>query len=118
MFHTQLHFLRGISITLNIGPVDPAALETLKGQLMSVFTAAIADANAAFDLALERVRADVDDLNAQVADLKIRVADGTATAEDLDALRQLTGRINALDPTKPEVLPDVEVTETTAPADA
>ena len=67
----------------------------------------IAETNASFDAALGRVQGVVDALNAKVADLKVDVARGVAAPEDLAALDALRDRIDALDPTKPAVLPGV-----------
>ncbi len=88
-----------------------AALKRLETRLMSLLSDKIAETNASFDAALGRVQGDVQDLNNQVADLKGKVEQGAVTPEDLAALDALRDRIDALDPTKPAVLPE-------APAEA
>ena len=88
-----------------------AALKRLETRLMSVLSDKIAETNASFDAALGRVQGDVEDLNNQVADLKIKVEQGAVTPEDLAALDTLRDRIDALDPTKPAVLPEVPAAE-------
>lgn len=83
-----------------------ATLKRLETRLMSVLSDKIAETNASFDAALGRVQGVVDALNAKVADLKVDVARGVAAPEDLAALDALRDRIDALDPTKPAVLPE------------
>ncbi len=81
------------------------ALERLETRLMSVLSDKIAGTNASFDAALGRVQGVVEALHSKVADLEADVAKGVATADDLAALDALRSRIDALDPTKPAILP-------------
>ncbi len=88
------------------GPMQ-GVLERLETRLMSALSDKIAGTNASFDAALGRVQGVVEALHARVADLEADVAKGVATSDDLAALDLLRNRIDALDPTKPAVLPDV-----------
>jgi len=84
-----------------------AALKRMETRLMSKLSDKIAETNASFDAALGRVQGAVEALHSKVADLEADVANGVATADDLAALDALRTRIDALDPTKSAVLPDV-----------
>lgn len=77
----------------------------LKGEIMSELSDKLAEIDASLDAALARVREDVDALNAEIADLKQKVSDGTATAADMEMLASLKARIDALDPTTTATLP-------------
>ena len=88
-----------------------AALKRLETRLMSLLSDKIAETNASFDAALGRVQGDVEDLNNQVADLKVKVEQGEVTPGDLAALDALRNRIDALDPTNPGVLPEAPAEE-------
>lgn len=98
-FHLHLHD------DSSDGPAR-ASLKQLETRLMSMLSAKIADTNASFDAALGRVQGVVEALHAKVADLEDDIAKGVATDEDLAALDALRNRIDALDPTKPAILPD------------
>lgn len=75
-------------------------------KLMSILTEKLAELNSSFDAALARVQEDVDALNAEVADLKVKVENGTATPDEIAAIDTLRARIDALDPNKPATLPE------------
>jgi hypothetical protein len=77
-----------------------------KEEIMSILTEKLAELNSSFDAALARVQDDVDTLNAEVAELKIKIENGTATPDEIAALDTLRARIDALDPTSPTTLPE------------
>jgi hypothetical protein len=73
----------------------------LEEKIMAKATAKIAEVVSSFDAAQQRVEKAVADLRAEVETLK-----GEATTpEDLAALDALDAKIDALDPSKPAVLP-------------
>jgi hypothetical protein len=78
-----------------------ARLETA----VSALSDKIAKLTEATDKALARVQVDVDKLNATIAELKVKVEEGTATPEDIAALEAVEAKLNALDPTVDAVLP-------------
>ncbi len=82
---------------------------------MSVLSDKIAEMNASLDAALGRVQGVVEALHSRVADLEADIAQGVVSPVDLAALNALRNRIDALDPTKPAVLPEgpVEVASPT-----
>lgn len=82
-----------------------ADLRNLERHFMSALSDKIAEVNKTADEAIARVQGDVTALTAQIADLQAKVDAGGATQADMDALDQLEGKLAALDPTKPEVLP-------------
>jgi hypothetical protein len=75
-------------------------------QIMSVLSDKIASVKSSLGAAVQRVQDDVAAQNAKIEELKARVAQGGATAEDLAALDELQATADALDPVKPDVLPE------------
>lgn len=77
-------------------------LETAVGELADK----IAKVGESLDKAVGRVQEDVDKLNARVAELQAKIDSGAADPADIAALDALQAKIDALDPTKPDVLPE------------
>ena len=73
---------------------------------MSVLSDKIASVGVALDKALARVDEDVLALVQKIVELQALVDAGGASAEDLAALELLKSKLDALDPTKPDVLPE------------
>jgi hypothetical protein len=73
---------------------------------MSVLSDKISAVGVALDKALARVDEDVLALVAKIAELQALIDAGGATAEDIAALDALQAKLDALDPTKPAVLPE------------
>lgn len=73
---------------------------------MSKLSDAIATLGASVDAALARVDEDVQALTAKIAELQALVDAGGATPEDFAALAAAQAKLDALDPTKPDVLPE------------
>jgi hypothetical protein len=73
---------------------------------MSVLSDKIAAVGVALDKALARVDEDVLALVAKIAELQALIDAGGATPEDIAALDALQAKLDALDPTKPAVLPE------------
>lgn len=72
--------------------------------------------------ATDRIQEDVDKLNAKVADLQAKVDSGNMPPEELAAnlaaIDAIQARIDAIDPTKPDVIPEPTPTpEPPAPPD-
>jgi hypothetical protein len=72
---------------------------------MSVLSDKISAVGVALDKALARVDEDVLALVAKIAELQALIDAGGATPEDIAALDALKEKLDALDPTKPAVLP-------------
>lgn len=81
-------------------------LAQLEERIMSALSDAIAAATQSADQAIARVQEDVSALGQKIADLQAQVDAGLATQEDLDNLAALTAKFNALDPVKPDTLPE------------
>jgi hypothetical protein len=81
-------------------------LQALESKLMSVITDKIAALTTSVDGALARVQEDVTTLQAKIDALQAQVDAGVATPEDLAALDALQAKVDALDPVKPDVLPE------------
>jgi len=75
-------------------------------RIMSKLSDAIAALGASVDAALARVDEDVQALTAKIAELQALVDAGGATPEDFAALAEAQAKLDALDPTKPDVLPE------------
>jgi len=71
---------------------------------MSVLSDKIVAVGVSLDAALARVDEDVQALTAKIAALQAIIDQGGATPEDLAALDALQAKLDALDPTKPDVL--------------
>jgi primosomal protein N'' len=69
---------------------------------MSALSEKLAALSAAADEAIARVQVDVDDLKAKIAELEAKAT----TDQDLEALDALKAKLDALDPTKPDTLPE------------
>lgn len=88
------------------GHVTPRDLKDLESRIMSKLSDKIAEVRAAVDEAVGRVQADVADLQSQIDALQAKVDEGTATEADIAALESIKADLAALDPTRPEVLPE------------
>lgn len=88
----------------NLSSPEFLALE----QAMSALSDAIAAATASADTAISRVSTDITALKAQVAALQAQVDAGGSPA-DIQALADLTTKLNALDPTTPATIPPAVV---------
>jgi hypothetical protein len=84
----------------------PQDLENLEQRIMSKLSDLIAAAQAEADAAVARVTADVDTLNAKIAELQAKVDAGEASAEDEAALQHLQDTLKGLDPKQPDVIPE------------
>jgi len=82
-------------------------LEALEDRIMSKLSDKLAEVEASQDAALARVQEDVAAQAAKIADLEAKVAEGTATAEDLATLDRIKAKNDALDPIKPDTISDV-----------
>jgi peptidoglycan hydrolase CwlO-like protein len=82
------------------------AVQAQEDILMSKISAAIQAANDSADAAIGRVQEDVTALQAKIAELEAIIAEGNATPEDEAALVELKAKLDALDPTKPDTLPE------------
>ena len=76
------------------------------GNTMSALSDKIAAVGSSLDAALARVDEDVQALVAKIAELQALVDAGGATPDDIAALDALQAKLDALDPTKPAVLPE------------
>lgn len=66
----------------------------------------IAALGSSLDAALARVQEDVTTLTAKIAELQAKVDAGLATPEDFAALAANQAKLDALDPVKPDTLPE------------
>lgn len=80
-----------------------SAKETLD---MSVISDKIAELGVSVDASIVRVQEDVADQAAKIAKLEALVAQGGASQADMDALQALKDKVDALDPVKPDTLPE------------
>ena len=85
---------------------------------MSLLSDKIAELNTSVDAAVQRVQDDVTAFGVKIADLEAKVAAGSASPAEIQALDDLKAKIDAIDPTKPEVLPEPEPTPEPAPEPA
>lgn len=79
-------------------------LETLMGQLADRLN----QVEASLDAALSRTQEDVAKLQADIAALQEKIDQGLATPEDLETLDRIQTKLDALDPVKPDTLPEPE----------
>jgi hypothetical protein len=77
-----------------------------ENRLMSALSDKITAVGTSLDAAIARVQSDVATLTQKIADLQALVDQGTATPEDIAALDMLKSKLDGLDPTVPEVLPE------------
>jgi hypothetical protein len=92
----------GPSVLASLSPV----LAKLGASIVSQLSDSIAAASKSADDAIARVQADVTTLTEKVAALQAQVDQGTASPADIQALSDLKTKLDALDPTKPDVIPD------------
>lgn len=76
--------------------------DEMERKIMSAVTDKIAAATASADAAIARVQGDVASLQAQIDELKANAT----TPDDLAAIDALQAKLDALDPVKPDTLPD------------
>jgi hypothetical protein len=81
-------------------------LDALGDRIVSALSDAIAAASKSADDAIARVQSDVAALDATIEALQAKIDQGTATPEDIAAVQALQAKLDALDPTSPEVLPE------------
>jgi hypothetical protein len=92
-----------ITLTVELGPQTMAHIQKFLEKNMSQLSDAIAAASKSADDAIQRVQADVDALNAKIQTLQAQVDAGGDPAL-VDKLNELRTKLDALDPTKPDVL--------------
>lgn len=117
----QIDVNLNLNLTVNV-PFQTAVFTTLFNQfqevIMSLLSDKIAELNTSVDAAVQRVQDDVTAFGVKIADLEAKVAAGSASPAEIQALDDLKAKIDAIDPTKPEVLPEPEPTPEPAPEPA
>lgn len=97
-----------------------ASLQALGVRIMSVFSDQIKNLATSVDAAIGRVQLEESNLSAQVAKLQASVDQGLASPEDIESLKSIQAKLDALDLTNPATLPppgDVPPPDVAPPAD-
>lgn len=94
-----------LTLTFEIGPQTLQFLTQLLEDNMSQLSDSIAAVKVAAQAAIQRVQSDVDALNAKIQALQATALSGGGTPEQMQDLADAKAMLDALDPTKPDVIP-------------